>query len=70
LKVIVHEKADLDFAGRMAEAAAFSRNPGSIKLYLQPGWGNADGMQLAIEFVKNNPSWHLSLQTHKWLGIS
>jgi 7-carboxy-7-deazaguanine synthase len=70
LKVIVHEKADLDFAGRMAEAAAFSRNPRSKKLYLQPGWGNADGMQLAIEFVKNNPSWHLSLQTHKWLDIS
>ena len=37
--------------------------------YLQPAWNNANGFSLAIDFVKNNPDWKLSLQTHKYLKI-
>ena len=37
--------------------------------YLQPAWDNANGFSLAIDFVKNNPDWKLSLQTHKYLKI-
>jgi len=37
--------------------------------YLQPAWNNENGFSLAIDFVKNNPDWKLSLQTHKYLKI-
>ena len=37
--------------------------------YLQPAWNNKNGLSLAIDFVKNNPDWNLSLQTHKYLKI-
>ena len=37
--------------------------------YLQPAWNNTNGFSLAIDFVKNNPDWKLSLQTHKYLKI-
>ena len=37
--------------------------------YVQPAWNNANGFSLAIDFVKNNPDWKLSLQTHKYLKI-
>ena len=39
------------------------------KYYLQPAWKNDIGFALAIDFVKNNPTWNLSLQTHKYLKI-
>ena len=38
--------------------------------YLQPAWNNKNGFSLAIDFVKNNPDWKLSLQTHKYLKIN
>ena len=31
--------------------------------------GRAIGQQLAIDFVKANPDWRLSLQSHKLLGL-
>ena len=37
--------------------------------YLQPAWKNDNGFSLTIDFVKNNPEWNLSLQTHKYLRI-
>ena len=27
------------------------------------------GVKEAIEYIKNNPEWRLSLQIHKWLGV-
>ena len=39
------------------------------KYYVQPAWENASGFSLTIDFVKNNPEWNLSLQTHKYLKI-
>ena len=39
--------------------------------YLQPmdGDNQLENTQAAIEFVKRNPQWSLSVQTHKWLNI-
>jgi len=47
------------------------KNNGKIQpqLFLQAGWENEEGKKLAINFVKNNPDWRLSMQTHKWLGV-
>ena len=30
---------------------------------------NGNNFKSTVEAVKNNPGWHLSLQTHKWLGV-
>lgn len=40
------------------------------RLYLQPEWSKAELISpLLVEFVKENPAWRLSLQTHKFLNI-
>ena len=73
LKVVVHGPEDLAFAEAMAAAAfagaATASTSGAPALLLQPGWDSAEGQRLAIEFVRAHPSWRLSLQSHKWLGV-
>ncbi len=71
LKVVVHEPADLEFATAMALAAGAARQADapSPALLLQPGWNSGRGQELALAFVRRHPSWRLSLQSHKWLGV-
>ncbi len=81
IKIIVNEQTDLIFAEEMAKQAIQLRTLSheleeSQKqklvepfLFLQPGWENRKGQDLAIKYVKNNPKWRLSMQTHKWLGL-
>ena len=68
LKVVIQNAEDLLFAQTMADSI---KNNKKIKpqLFLQAGWENEEGQTLAIKFVKNNPNWRLSMQTHKWLGV-
>ena len=68
LKVVIQNAEDLLFAKKMADLI---KNNGKIKhqLFLQAGWENEEGQTLAIKYVKNNPDWRLSVQTHKWLGV-
>ena len=67
LKVVVHEAADLAFAQAMAAATAAAGNQPA--LLLQPGWDSPSGQALAIDYVRRNPQWRLSLQSHKLLGL-
>jgi 7-carboxy-7-deazaguanine synthase len=71
LKVVVHEAADLAFAEAMAAASLNGRSNDqpAPALLLQPGWQSTMGQQLAIDYVRSHPSWRLSLQSHKWLGV-
>jgi len=71
LKVVVHEASDLAFAEAMAAATHHGRGSHQVApaLLLQPGWQSAMGQQLAIDYVRHHPSWRLSLQSHKWLGV-
>ncbi len=81
LKVVVHEKDDLIFAEEMAKQAIHLKENlfrSAIKstkplekplLFVQPGWGHTKAQDLALEYVKRNPQWRLSMQTHKWLGV-
>lgn len=71
LKVVIHESADLAFAETMAAAASSARPADGAmpQLLLQPAWGSAAGQKLAIQHVRRNPAWRLSLQSHKWLGL-
>ena len=68
LKVVIQNSEDLHFAKKMADLI---KNNGKVKpqLFLQAGWENEEGQELAIQFVKNNPDWRLSMQTHKWLDV-
>ena len=79
LKVVVHEPADLAFAEAMAEQAMTAGRERGMRavdplrsgpaLLLQPGWESEAGRELAVAFVRANPAWRLSLQSHKWLGV-
>ena len=82
LKVVVHEPADLAFAQAMAtqaQAIAQAQDQSQSQpqrsgalgpaLLLQPGWNCRRGQELAVAFVRAQPAWRLSLQSHKWLGV-
>jgi organic radical activating enzyme len=74
LKVVVVSVDDLAFAVSMAQRArdlrgAAGPNPAPPALLLQPAWGDAGALGLAIDHVRRDPAWRLSLQTHKWLGV-
>ena len=65
LKIIIYNKSDFKWAEGFAE-----QMNSNCRLYLQPEWGKADEMlPLIIEYIKENPKWTLSLQTHKYLNI-
>lgn len=65
LKVIVFNKSDFTWAEQYAESVS-----DTCKLYLQPEWSKAaEMMPLIVDYVKNNPKWEISLQTHKYLNI-
>lgn len=65
LKVIVFNNDDFKFAEEQAQHVN-----SSCKLYIQPEWSKLEQMLPSIiEFVKNNPKWSISLQTHKYMRI-
>ena len=65
LKVIVSLKHDLDWAieeGKKVNA--------DCKLFIQPEWSKQEKvLPMMVDFVKLNPQWQISLQTHKYLNI-
>jgi organic radical activating enzyme len=65
LKVVVFNKSDFAWAEEhAAQVGAHTR------LYLQPEWSRAAQMTpLIVDYVKQNPRWQVSLQTHKYLDI-
>ena len=65
LKVIVFNKSDFAWAEEHAELVS-----STCKLYLQPEWSKSSEITpLIIDYVKQNPKWEISLQTHKFLNI-
>lgn len=65
LKIIVFNKSDFDWAEE--HAAKVDKN---CVLLLQPEWSKrAQMMPLIVDYVKANPKWKVSLQTHKYLDI-
>ncbi len=65
LKIIVYNKSDFEWA--QLQAAKVTK---ACKLYIQPEWSKEKQMMpLIIDFVKQNPEWTISLQTHKYLDI-
>lgn len=65
LKVIVFNKHDFDWAEEHA-----SKLNKDCKLYLQPEWSKHEKMlPLILDYIKTNPKWTLSLQTHKYINV-
>jgi 7-carboxy-7-deazaguanine synthase len=64
-KVIIQSKGDFDWAEKNVH-----RLRKDCKLFLQPEWSRADDiMEHIIDYVKVNPRWSISLQTHKYMRI-
>jgi 7-carboxy-7-deazaguanine synthase len=65
LKVVVFNKSDFDWAKQHAALV-----PATCKLFLQPEWSKHGAITPSIiDFIKANPLWQLSLQTHKYINI-
>lgn len=65
LKSIIYNKSDFEFAEE--HAALVSRD---CTLLMQPEWSKQDVMlPLMIDYIKGNPKWKMSLQTHKFMNI-
>jgi organic radical activating enzyme len=64
-KVIIQSEGDFEWA---------EKNTGRLRtdcvLFLQPEWSVRDIiMEPVIEYVKANPKWRISLQSHKFMSI-
>jgi 7-carboxy-7-deazaguanine synthase len=65
LKIIVFNKHDFIWAEE--EAKKVGKN---CFLFLQPEWSKREEMTpIIIDYVKTNPKWMISLQTHKYMNI-
>ena len=65
LKVIVFNKSDFEWAEQHAKEIS-----ANCSLFLQPEWSKSDKLiPEIIDYVKSNPKWRVSLQTHKYMNI-
>ena len=64
LKVVVTSEYDLKWAEQQAALVATS----TLK-YVQPEWNTPQSKDLIFNYVRQNPQWRISLQTHKLLEV-
>ena len=65
LKVIIESEADFEWAESNAAKVG-----ADCMLYLQPEWSISERMMpLIVEYVKSNPRWNISIQSHKFMRI-
>jgi organic radical activating enzyme len=65
LKVIVYHASDISWAEELR-----MKSHSAMKCYLQPEWEKRTKSEaLIFEYVRQNPRWAISLQTHKYLGV-
>jgi organic radical activating enzyme len=73
IKIVIANKKDFAFAEEQASQIhqqASHINSNNTYLLLQPEWNNRVEITPAIiNYIKQNPKWRLSLQTHKYLEI-
>jgi 7-carboxy-7-deazaguanine synthase len=72
IKVVIQKAEDFLFAEKMLQKAndpTLRHKPKTIN-YLQPEYSEKENiLPLIIEYIKQNPTWRLSLQTHKMINI-
>lgn len=65
LKVIIQTEDDLNWAVECSK-----RVKSKCRLYLQPEWSVYEKIiPTIVEWVKENPMWNISIQTHKFMHI-
>ncbi len=65
LKMIIHQPEDFEWA----EENRLKMDP-SAQLYLQPEWSRRDMViPEIVRYIKSNPGWKISLQSHKYMHI-
>lgn len=65
LKIIIYHKSDFSWAEEHA-----IKIPENCKRYLQVEWSKAKELSpLIVDYIKVQPNWQLSMQTHKYLDI-
>ena len=65
LKAVVYHRSDMDWAAGHADKVRED-----CALYLQPEWDKRDEATFWIlSWMASRPSWRISLQTHKYIGI-
>lgn len=65
LKVVIYHESDLNWAEKHA-----SKVNANCILFLQPEWSRQDRiLPVIINYIKSNPKWRISLQTHKYMQI-
>lgn len=65
MKVVIFHPSDFEWA--LEHAKQLHKD---CALFVQPEWGKSETILPSIvDFVKKNPNWRISLQTHKWLNI-
>ncbi len=65
LKVVISHPSDFEWAESHAKKVSQQ-----CKLYLQPEWEKRERfLPEIIKYVKDNPQWKISLQTHKFMNI-
>lgn len=65
LKMIIYNKSDFKWAEENAKQVKQD-----CELYLQVEWSQREKMNpLVIDYIKQNPKWKLSTQSHKYLNI-
>ena len=65
LKVVIYHPNDFQWAEEHAKLVS-----NECKLYLQPEWSKAKvNTPLIVDYIKANPRWQISLQTHKFMNI-
>ena len=65
LKAVVYHRSDMDWAAEHAEHVRED-----CALFLQPEWDRRDDATFWIlSWIAARPSWRISLQTHKYIGI-
>lgn len=65
LKIVAFNNSDFEWATKWEHFCS-----ASCKLFIQPEWDKREKMTPAIiDFVKENPHWQISLQTHKIINV-
>jgi 7-carboxy-7-deazaguanine synthase len=65
LKVIIQDNSDIEWAEKYRRMV---RN--NCELFLQPEWSRFNQViPVIVDYIKQNPSWRVSLQSHKYMHI-
>ena len=65
IKIVISNSQDFQWAEENA-----SKVSNNCMLFLQPEWSQRENIiPIIIEYIKNNPKWRLSIQSHKYINI-